>query len=290
MGLTNHGTQKFESRRGKYIDRAVPNIAFIVDKILKEDPSAKLHLTTFGDYPTVENLNANATYCYRFELTTSNKEAFLAAVNNVDSTYGGRDIYESSLTALLYTATEPKIKWSSKNTKRVIKIIAIASDAFWKSSSEIPSSAGPEYMYPLGPIGGYGDCSHRPPRINDVFATLANENFYLLPIVYGGKTFKQWNNTLTLLPVLRDKYYMEDEPPGDLNNLRKTLNFWANEGHDERFQVKIYRMSNEYENFRSHITPQMGYRWKGLGKRIENIYTLWGLGPLPGVPEAEQYF
>lgn len=75
----------------------------IVDKILKEDPTAKLHLATFGDYPTVENHNENATHCYRYELTTSNKDTFLAAVENVDSTYGGRDEYESSLTALLHS-------------------------------------------------------------------------------------------------------------------------------------------------------------------------------------------
>lgn len=62
-------------------------IKFIVDKILNEDPTAKLHLTTFGDYPTVQNHNVNATYCYRYELTTSNKDTFLAAVQNVDSTY-----------------------------------------------------------------------------------------------------------------------------------------------------------------------------------------------------------
>ncbi|OXA47850.1 hypothetical protein Fcan01_17432 [Folsomia candida] len=102
-----------------YLELAMPKIVFIVDKLLKEDPTAKLHLTTFGDYPTAQNHNENATYCYRYELTTSNKETFLTAVKTVDSTYGGIDKKESSLTAILYTATEPKIKWSSKDTKRV---------------------------------------------------------------------------------------------------------------------------------------------------------------------------
>lgn len=119
-------TDKFRNRvynLRTYLELAMPKIVFIVDKLLKEDPTAKLHLTTFGDYPTAQNHNENATYCYRYELTTSNKETFLTAVKTVDSTYGGIDKKESSLTAILYTATEPKIKWSSKDTKRVVKII-----------------------------------------------------------------------------------------------------------------------------------------------------------------------
>ncbi|OXA48111.1 hypothetical protein Fcan01_17427 [Folsomia candida] len=198
--------------KASYFDQAIPKITFIVDKILKEDPTAKLHLTTFGDYPTVENNNVNASYCYRYELTTSNKRTFLTAVKNVDSTYGGRDKYESSLTALLYTATEPKIKWSPKNTKRVVKIIAIATDTFWKSYNEYhyPVDAGPEYKYPVGPVGGYGNCSHRLPISDDVFDTLREEQFYLIPMIYGDNSTRLWNDTLASL--MRDKYFIEKEP------------------------------------------------------------------------------
>ncbi|OXA39328.1 hypothetical protein Fcan01_25910 [Folsomia candida] len=206
----------------------MPKITFVVNKILNEDPNAKLHLTTFGDYPTVENHNANATYCYRYELTTSNNETFLDAVRNVDSTYGGRDEYESSLTALLYTATEPKIKWSSKDTKHVVKIIAIGSDAYWKSHIPDSSPAGPEYSYPEGPKSGYGNCSHRPPHLTDVLETLANENFYVLPIIYGDKTPGMWNATLTLYSVAKDKFYMEREPQNSYF-LKTVLNRWANQ-------------------------------------------------------------
>ncbi|OXA41980.1 hypothetical protein Fcan01_23207 [Folsomia candida] len=208
----------------------MPKIAFIVDKLLKEDPTAKLHLTTFGDYPTVENHNVNTSYCYRSELTTSNKETILSAVRNVDSTYGGKDELESSLTALLYTATEPKIKWSSNDAKRVVKIIAIASDAFWKSYSEIPSSAGPEYGYPEGPTGGYGNCSHRPPYAKDVLTILANENFNLLPVIYGSYNTGLWNDTLKNNRLINDKYYMESEPTYNFGSLNTAINRWADKG------------------------------------------------------------
>ncbi|OXA53944.1 Zinc finger protein 26 [Folsomia candida] len=41
---------------------------------------------------------------------------------------------------------------------------------------------------------------------------------------------------------------------------------------------------------KGHGTPQVGTRWKGLGEGIRNIYTLWGLKPLPDVSETEEYF
>lgn len=88
----NKFSEKFRRDNKSYLDESMPKIEFIVDKLIKEDPSTILHLTTFGDYPTVENHNANASYCYRYELSTSNKTEFLAAVRNVDSTYGGRDV------------------------------------------------------------------------------------------------------------------------------------------------------------------------------------------------------
>ncbi|OXA47848.1 hypothetical protein Fcan01_17430 [Folsomia candida] len=212
-----------------YFDQSIRKITFIVDKILKEVPTAKLHLTTFGDYPTVQNHNENSTYCYRYELTISNKETFLTAVKNVNSTYGGRDKYESSLTALLYTATEPKIKWSSKDTKSVVKIIAIASDTLWKSYSNETIGTGPEYGYPEGPIGGYGNCLHRPPITNDVFKTLEKEQFYLIPMIYGDNSRRLWNNTL--MSVMRNKYFMENEPVSDpaFDRVRWAINGWANE-------------------------------------------------------------
>lgn len=201
---------------------------FIVDKILKEDPKAKLHLTTFGDYPTVENHNINATYCYRYELTTSENKTFLAAVKGVDSTYGGRDEHESSLTALLYTAREPQIKWS-KDAKNLVKIIAIASDAFWKSYNywDKPVNPGPEYSYPVGPTGQYGNCSHRPPTTGDVLQTLAKENFYLLPIIYGDNSSDLWKEALS--SAMDGKYYMEIEPPYRFDLLKEVINRWANE-------------------------------------------------------------
>ncbi|OXA48113.1 hypothetical protein Fcan01_17425 [Folsomia candida] len=206
----------------------MPKITFLVDKILEEDPKAKLHLTTFGDYPTVRNHNLNATYCYRYELTTSNKEAFLAAITNVDSTYGGRDRYESSLTALLFTATEPKIKWSSKDTKHVVKIITIATDAFWKSYSNETMSTGPEYDYPEGPTGAYGDCSQRPPTINDAFKTLEKGKFHMIPMIYGD-TRNLWNFSLT--SAIGVKYFIEKEPvwDSDFYQVEQAMNRWADE-------------------------------------------------------------
>ena len=96
------------------------------------------------------------------------------------------------------------------------------------------------------------------------------------------------------IPPLRSRYFTQGLKISHVGTMGQyncgSFSLFLKLGHDDRFQVKIYRMSNEYENFRSHITPQMGYHWKGLGKRIKNISTLWGLGPLPGVPEAEQYF
>ncbi|OXA42351.1 hypothetical protein Fcan01_22955 [Folsomia candida] len=112
-------------------------IKFIVDKILNEDPTAKLHLTTFGDYPTRQSRTWTAHM------------------------YGGKDDYESSLTALLYTAVEPRIKWSS-DSMGLLKIIAVASDAFWKDYSRPPNPAGPEFSYPEMPADGRGSCFNRP--------------------------------------------------------------------------------------------------------------------------------
>ncbi|OXA48112.1 hypothetical protein Fcan01_17424 [Folsomia candida] len=223
--------KRYPNDKKSYFPQAMPKITFIVDKILREDPTAKLHLTTFGDYPTVENNNANASYCYRYELTTSNKRTFLTAVKKVDSTYGGRDKYESSLTALLYTATEPKIKWSPKDTKHVIKIIAIATDTFWKSYNiyQNPVDAGPEYKYPVGPVGEFGNCSHRLPISDDVFDKLGREQFYLIPMIYGDNSTRLWNDTLSSL--MRDKYFIEKEPVwnSDFYDVGNAINGWAND-------------------------------------------------------------
>ncbi|OXA46266.1 Endothelin-converting enzyme-like 1 [Folsomia candida] len=41
---------------------------------------------------------------------------------------------------------------------------------------------------------------------------------------------------------------------------------------------------------KSHITPYLGYRWNGLGERIQNIYTLLGLGPPPNNLETNENY
>lgn len=199
----------------------MPKIEFIVDKLIKEDPSTILHLTTFGDYPTVENHNANASYCYRYELSTSNKTEFLAAVRNVDSTYGGRDVQESSLNALQYTATEPNIKWSL-NSNHTLKIIAIATGAFYKNYG----NGGPEDKYPEAPSGAYSDCLHRPPYFGGIFKVLTNERFFVLPIIYG----TAWSRWKAALHYPLD-VFMQEEPPNAAQMLEfgNSIDFYANE-------------------------------------------------------------
>lgn len=133
-------------------------------------------------------------------MTTSNVDDFLNAIKSIDSTFGGHDKDESSLTALLYTATEPKIKWtlrSTPHTIKAVKIIAIATDAYFKSHDEIPrENAGPEYSYPRPE--GYADCTYGPPKLSTTFDILTENKFYFIPMIYGtGRTRYDWHAALT---------------------------------------------------------------------------------------------
>ncbi|OXA39307.1 hypothetical protein Fcan01_25940 [Folsomia candida] len=191
--------EKFRRDNKSYLDESMPKIEFIVDKLIKEDPSTILHLTTFGDYPTVENHNANASYCYRYELSTSNKTEFLAA----------------------YTATEPNIKWSL-NSNHTLKIIAIATGAFYKNYG----NGGPEDKYPEAPSGAYSDCLHRPPYFGGIFKVLTNERFFVLPIIYG----TAWSRWKAALHYPLD-VFMQEEPPNAAQMLEfgNSIDFYANE-------------------------------------------------------------
>lgn len=160
-----------------------------------ENKNSKFSLTTFGDYPTKENDNLEDGFCYKYVMTTSDVWAFLEAVRSINSTYGGKDNNESSLTALLYTMTEPAIKWTL-GSNNVIKIIALATDTYLKSHDEIPKDAGPEYNYPVP--DGYADC---PPKMSTVLDLQKNRDFFLIPTLfmsYGlwSKERKPWEVNL----------------------------------------------------------------------------------------------
>lgn len=127
-------------------------------------------------------------------MTTSNVDDFLDAIKSIDSTFGGHDEDESSLTALLYTATEPKINWtlgSTPHTNKVVKLIAIATDAYYKSHDNIPENAGPEYNYPVP--NGYADCTYGPPKLRTLFDLLRKEKIYLIRFIYGYYTSNDWD-------------------------------------------------------------------------------------------------
>lgn len=85
----------------------------------------------------------------------------------------------------------------------MIKIMAIASDAFWKSYNNSVAPAGPEYTYPDVPLDGKGNCRHRPPYESFVFKKLKTENFYLTPIIYGKFVSNLWNVTFKGVRIWR---------------------------------------------------------------------------------------
>lgn len=197
-------TDRFKSKdrpiNGSYLTRLVGDVEPLIRELSKENQDSKFHLTTFGDYPTEQNGNFNDTFCYKYVMTTSNVDDFLNAIKSIDSTFGGHDKDESSLTALLYTATEPKIKWtlrSTPHTIKAVKIIAIATDAYFKSHDEIPrENAGPEYSYPRPE--GYADCTYGPPKLSTTFDILTENKFYFIPMIYGtGRTRYDWHAALT---------------------------------------------------------------------------------------------
>lgn len=128
-------------------------------------------------------------------MTTSHVNVFLNAIKSIDSTYGGRDKDESSLTAILYTAKEPKIKWtmeSTPHTNKVVRIIAVATDAYFKLPDEIPPLyAGPEYSFPVPE--GYADCNYGPPKLSTIIKLMEVDEFYLTPMIYGYSPQNNWD-------------------------------------------------------------------------------------------------
>jgi len=202
----------------KTLSKAFPNIVY--------------GLTSFVEYQYLNKANPSlgleeGAYCYVLEQKfTKDHAPIIDRIPAIKIQTGGGDGPETSLTALLYTATEKNIGWYNTSVvkgKKVYKIIALTTDERWKSSFELgtePFIPDKTHKPPKG--DGTDDCENAPPDPNLVRKVLEKKGFHFIGLIAPGN-LETWKGYMSTYQFKPERNTIVGLSPADANNLAKTL-------------------------------------------------------------------